>query len=794
MALAHALILGIGGLLVGVPILLHMLMQPKPKTYQFPALRFVKEMHKTNQRSLNLRHWLLLLMRCLLLLAVAAAFARPSTASNAFGNWLGAGVGGILSLFTGGLLLYALVWSKPANIPLAIIVGLIFALLLAYTGYTLKTALSKDGGNILTDQQAPVGAVLLVDNSPRFGYRRENQTLLEKAQDYGRWLISQLPLNSKVAVKETNDQHPFFSVDISAARKRLNTLDINYAPELVPESLKNAVEFLADTEFERKEVYVLSDLTEISWNVVDDSLKRTLEEHPDVSVFVIDVGAEDPQNYSLGELKLSASSIPSNGKLELETSVRVNGPGGNLLLKLYLEKKDVTRPLRRNGETLVPDKHFIRESNVQVDDDSIVSTKMILQEELEPGVHQGWVEIEGSDSLEIDDRRYFTIEVRPSWSTLVVHPDEVNPRNLSDTLETANGMFTVKTIKQSAMAGEPLSDYSTVFLLDPTPVSDPTWRNLHDYVNSGGGLAVILGSNALTARQPDPSFQTEAAQSVLPGLLARDWIKKKSGVQFATNNLSHAMVKVFRSRDTTGIWQSYPIYRHWEIETDPSDSAVETILRYTNGVGAVLQRSVGSGKVVCMTTPVTEPVRPKDRKAWNELFSTVRGSVAWPSVWLLEEMAIYLASSNRDRVNLGVGQSVTLYNDINLMPANYRLFTPRDEEPVRIASSGSNLRYKFTDTPGAYRLKGQFNEQPVVRGFSINMPANATDLRRVEKEKVDELLGEDRYQLARERKELERQQGTTRLGQEFYPVLALAMCLLLALELILSNRFYKKVD
>ena len=178
MALAHALILGLGGLLIGIPILLHMLMQPKPKAFQFPALRFVKEMHQTNQRSLNLRHWLLLLLRCLLLLVLAAAFAKPSTVSSAFGNWLGAGLGGILSLLVGGLLMYALVWSKPANIPLALIVGLVLALLLAYTAYTFRAAVGEDTSHILADQQAPVASLLLIDNSARFEYRIENRTLL----------------------------------------------------------------------------------------------------------------------------------------------------------------------------------------------------------------------------------------------------------------------------------------------------------------------------------------------------------------------------------------------------------------------------------------------------------------------------------------------------------------------------------------------------------------------------------------------------------------------------------------
>ena len=792
MALAHVMILGLGGLLVGIPILLHMLMQPKPKAFKFPALRFVKEMQKTNQRSLNLRHWILLLLRCLLLLVVAAAFARPSTVSSAFGNWLGVGIGGIFSLLAGLLLIYALVWSRPANIPLAIVVALAFALLVTYTGYTLRSATSQDTSHILADQQAPVASVLLVDNSPRLGYRQENRTLLEKVQDHGRWLIGQMPLNSKVAVMECGDEHPFFSVDISAARKRLNTLDINYIAAPVPETLERAIRFLADSGFERKEIYVFSDLAKVAWASSGDSLKRLLEQHPDVSIFVIDVGVEAPQNYSLGQLRLSASSIPVQGKLELDTVVRANGPGSDVLVKLFLEKPDPSRPIRQDGETLVPEQFWTRVANLKIEDDSIVSTKIILQDDLSEGVHHGWIELEGGDSLPCDDRRYFTIEVRPSWPVLVVHPNDVSPDNLSMALETDDGMFDVKTILQSSLAGEPISEYSAIFLLDPDPMTDPMWRILQDYVSAGGGLCLFPGFNAMNGNQPDESFRSKAASEILPGILVRDWYRSKGDIFLSMGDLSHPILRDFRTYATRGIWQPFRIYRHWEIDVNPADPDVEVIARYTNGLVALAERNVGKGRVICMTTPITEPVRPRERKSWNDLFNTGRGKKIWPAYMLVTEIAEYLASNNRDRVNLGVGQSVTLYNDINLMPSEYRLFSPRDEEPVRVTSSDSLLRYKFTDTPGTYRLKGKFKDKTVLRGFSVNMAAEITNLDRLDPDVLNETLGEDRFQLARERQEIVRQQGTTRLGQEFYPVLVLAMGLLLALELIMSNRFYKK--
>ena len=85
MAFVNPLLLLVGAGLISVPVILHLIMRQKPKPTPFPALRFVKERVETNQRRLRVRHWLLLLLRCLSVFLVAMAFAKPSSATNLFG-------------------------------------------------------------------------------------------------------------------------------------------------------------------------------------------------------------------------------------------------------------------------------------------------------------------------------------------------------------------------------------------------------------------------------------------------------------------------------------------------------------------------------------------------------------------------------------------------------------------------------------------------------------------------------------------------------------------------------------
>src|SRR5437660_6823036 len=81
MTFVHPLLLT-GLVLVGIPVLVHLIMRQKPKHLLFPALRFLMQKHRTNQRKLQLRHLLLLALRILLIAAVCLALARPKIFSE----------------------------------------------------------------------------------------------------------------------------------------------------------------------------------------------------------------------------------------------------------------------------------------------------------------------------------------------------------------------------------------------------------------------------------------------------------------------------------------------------------------------------------------------------------------------------------------------------------------------------------------------------------------------------------------------------------------------------------------
>ena len=256
---------------------------------------------------------------------------------------------------------------------------------------------------------------------------------------------------------------------------------------------------------------------------------------------------------------------------------------------------------------------------------------------------------------------------------------------------------------------------------------------------------------------------------------------------------------MFQNNASAIPWSQFPTHRYWgtefEIESPnpPTNDNIkdaspfetsQTILRFGNGSPAIVEKMIGKGRVMMWTTPITEPVRPKERSRWNDI--TIGN--CWPYFAIQLKMSEYLVSGRASTLNYLVGQTAVLKNDPEKLPSVYRLFTPRGGDPTQILTNEGELRYRFTNWPGAYRLKGQF-DGPVVRGFSVGLPPEITDLQRISSEKLDQLLGENNYQVAQEKKEIVRKQSAMRVGTEFYPILMLLLTAIFAIEHLVFQPF-----
>jgi hypothetical protein len=184
-----------------------------------------------------------------------------------------------------------------------------------------------------------------------------------------------------------------------------------------------------------------------------------------------------------------------------------------------------------------------------------------------------------------------------------------------------------------------------------------------------------------------------------------------------------------QARKTTIPWSEFPIFRHWSVKDLTSRSNV--IMRFGNGKPAIIEGSSGAGRVIMMTTPVSDPLNVRGRPPWNQ------GTDSWPYLVIVNEVIKYLVEGSDSQLNYDVGQVARLaYRGRDAQ--QYQLFHPR--------------------------------------GSCVS--------------RLDELFGKEQYQYARDQSSINRKIGVSRRGHEFYSWALVLVVFALALEHLLSNRFY----
>ncbi len=774
-----------GSLLLAVPIVLHLVMRQQPKQLVFPALRFIRQRHDANRRQLQLRHWLLLLLRCLAIALLAAALARPSVPSVVVGNWLIVGLLAGLLLIVGLLFVLALVQRRDRLVTIGF--GVASAALAVVLAIMLRIAMAPDHPSSIGDQRAPVAAVLVFDTSPRMQYLWQNQTRLEQAKEIASWLTRQLPGDSEVAVVESRPGGTAFAVDLAAAERSIQRMETTGIPSSLTNTLDQAIELSRTSNRARKEIYVFTDLTRGAWPIASSTaLKQRLADQNDILLYIIDVGVDDPQNTMLGIPRLADQILPASSELQLEIELACTGSGGTSTVALYLEQPAPGLPLIQDGQTELPPEQLRAQQVVELADNSSQTLSFRLGS-LPQGVLQGSLTISGQDGLALDNRRHFTVEVRDASSVLILAPPGVTTKFLTEAVapyefrETGRARYDCTVLEQAALPNVELDEYRAVCLLDPAPIVPPDWERLTRYVADGGGLGIFLGHNA------DPhSFNDPAAYALLGGKLKRPW--RSTGDVFLTlRDLSHPVLAEFRGVATSVPWVNFPVFRHWVLDEFSPDARL--IMTYSNNQAALLETSSGRGRGLVLTTPVSDPAQPTGRQTWNELPT---GDNAWPYFVLVNEMLKYLVDTGGEKLNYLSGETANLPNSRDKYPQRYQLFTPLDQ-PQDVTAADGHVIVKFTEYPGAYRLKG-FRGESVVRGFAVNLPRAASELSRMTRDELDDVLGSDRYHFARNTDEIVVGVGEARLGREFYPFLVCLVALMLALEHVLANRFYRRPD
>jgi hypothetical protein len=236
-------------------------------------------------------------------------------------------------------------------------------------------------------------------------------------------------------------------------------------------------------------------------------------------------------------------------------------------------------------------------------------------------------------------------------------------------------------------------------------------------------------------------------------------------------------------------WQEFPVFQYWELEAGADEAHV--VAHFANGKPALVERRSGRGRVLMMTTSVSDAAYDD---AWNLLAT---GPEPWPFLALSNGIAQYLAGRGEERLNYLAGQTVVL-SLAGVEPiTSYVLQLPGaggNERPPAVRQSltpgQQDLSISSTEALGNYRVRAGGREGGLNRGFSVNCGPEMSQLERVTLEQIAEVLGEDRVRIARTQEEIEVRVGQGRVGRELFPGLMLVLVLVFGAEQLLANRFY----
>lgn len=733
MTFVHPVLLG-GLLFVGIPVLLHLLMRQKPKHLLFPAVRFLLQRRRTNQRRLQLRHLLLLALRMLLLACICLALARPK------------------------------VFSDRLNLA---------------------------GGD------RPVAAVLIFDTSPSMEYKAGGKTRLDEARRRGLELLADFPEGSRVAVLDTADQGSDWLQNPSLVRERIGALQLRPVSYPVTQQLAQAYGMLAKLQQEQSDpneallpfIYVFSDRQQAAWDARQaENLKRLAERvsAPPVNAVFVDVGVEKPEDLAVADVELPRQIVPVGQKAEVRATLRATGRDYDTEVICRIDGQEVGRkPLKLaagQSRVLTFEQHRATGGLHQVEvalrsSDAALEFNDKRFATFEVRGHRRALVI--TDDVPNADIWKITLELGGAFDAKVITPQTVatlSPNNLGE----YQVVCLMSVARPPADLWEKLQKYverGGGLAVIPGGEGMEADDSKLAYNEAKAAVGLLPGKLVQVARPPEklPAHWEEAGFNHPAIAPFKEW-GQQGNIDFNAPGLKPAA------------------FRYWHVE--PREALVVVSYDVPQHHPALLERKFDKavkGRVLLYTVPLDDlhSAPPQRRARWHDYLETSFYVV------LAHQTVGYLAGDlDEGRFNFQSGQTVPVPLAAGQLKSSYTVQHPSLSAAESIVARPENeteLRLTRAVVPGNYTVADEEGQR--VGGFSLNVAPEESVLARVPVEQIEDVLGPGSV-LPLDFKTDLRDALSQRWSQpvELFPWLMLVLLFLLAVENLLANRFYRRED
>ncbi|MCC7010841.1 MAG: BatA domain-containing protein [Acidobacteria bacterium] len=338
-----------------------------------------------------------------------------------------------------------------------------------------------------------------------------------------------------------------------------------YAP-----ALRQAQTILSRSDRTRREAVLISDFQRTGWERQEDIRL------PDGAT-ITPVSVADPQtaNLTVTSVAVQRQSFSGQERATLTAGLtnRSANPVANQAVRLEVDGRLIqtqTISLAPNASGTVSfDPITVAEANVQ-----------------------GAIRA-GTDALPKDNDFYFVLSPSRSVSVLILHADGASS-DASLYLTTGLGLSRTPPIAAEAVAVSRftpamLDGRSVVILNNASALSSVAAGAIAKFVDQGGGLFIVLGSNT----------PVSGDWPLMPGALGApvDRTGLRGGTLGAMDS-SHPIFQQFKGARTANV-ASTRFFRYRRIAVGPND---RVLARFDDGATAMAERRVGNGRVVVFTS------------------------------------------------------------------------------------------------------------------------------------------------------------------------------------------------
>jgi hypothetical protein len=789
-----------------IPVILHLLLKAKPKKLVFPALRLIQNRQRQNTQKMRLKHFWLMLLRIAAILVIVFALARPRIpAANYWPSlfeWTTLGI--ILMAALAAWFVFTSRWKRhPLTayhlqhrrtlLRAGLIVTTVVLILLGVLWPLQRRVMAqiKDPGKPV-NENAPVASIILFDTSPSMQYRQAGQTRLELAVELAQQYQKRLPSGSRVAIADSSTTNSItFLPDMAAAASRIASLEPKNLTYSFNERLRTALEVQKEDqarvleaeggvpEADRQDAYVreiivLTDMSPAQWQQSETNLlKADLARELGIGLYLIDLSVPQPVNIGLSDLKISEPTLTAGGELRVQATVAATGKDSARATIDLLLPSDSGQLVRKASQTV--DLHGT---------EGVIIPPLAVRG-ITGNIIQGEIRLSSDDPLEFDNSLYFTVEVVPAQEILVVSDNlqdgEPWALALAPTSFQKQGRAKYRCTQLSSqkLDDTDLSKYAGVCLINVRSPSERVWKKMADYVERGGGVVVCLGSIV------DPvSYSLPSAKSFLPAELLAHLRYSPPEYIDLTNSLDHPLLKKFADWGASAL-TTREIYRYWRVKPLPTSSVIAW---YTTQVKApaILERAVGKGRTVMLTTGVSRSATDQPTEEWNDL------PLGWAFLAFSDQTMGYLTRQAKGPFNYVCGEDAIVRLDPEKPVTNYLLRKPNSQQlPGELASGKASLVIRAVDQFGQFRFLDATPGSKFERGFSVNPQPRENKLTPISIAELDEILGKDRYSIGKSFDQLEKKGlSGQKIGIEIFPFLIFIMWLVFVGEHLVANRFY----